>query len=379
VSLILFLAYYFDFISGIACLAGIAVVLLIIRQKLKMMNALHKSLSDVGQRVNDMQNQLQLMEEVNFKSELLSDFQNQLFQQQNNGKKGLEALSKLVKQAEYRDNILIAILLNVFAAWDFRLLIHYTTWKNRFEDQITNWESIFYEMEGIISGANFRFNFEKKTSIPQLNEDKNSTVKMVDLGHPIIAMDKLVTNDFSLTSAEQFAIVTGPNMAGKSTFLRSVGINIMLARAGFHVFAKEFVFPSMHLYSSMRTNDDLKDETSYFHAELLRLRFIVDAIERGEPVFIILDEILKGTNSKDKKEGSAKFLQKLTQLKARGIIATHDLSLTELAVPDSGIVNRYFDTLIEGEDISFDYCIRDGVAKNMNANFLLRKMRLIDS
>jgi DNA mismatch repair ATPase MutS len=153
----------------------------------------------------------------------------------------------------------------------------------------------------------------------------------------------------------------------------------MLARAGFHVFAKEFVFPSMHLYSSMRTNDDLKDETSYFHAELLRLRFIVDAIERGEPVFIILDEILKGTNSKDKKEGSAKFLQKLTQLKARGIIATHDLSLTELAVPDSGIVNRYFDTLIEGEDISFDYCIRDGVAKNMNANFLLRKMRLIDS
>src|SRR5690554_4471131 len=102
----------------------------------------------------------------------------------------------------------------------------------------------------------------------------------------------------------------------------------MLAEAGFHVMASEFIFPDMKLYSSMRTSDDLKDETSYFHAELLRLRFIVDAIERGEQVFIILDEILKGTNSKDKEEGSAKFLQKLNQLQAKGIIATHDLSLT---------------------------------------------------
>ena len=187
-----------------------------------------------------------------------------------------------------------------------------------------------------------------------------------------------MSNDFELEEVEQFAIITGPNMAGKSTFLRSVGINLMLAKAGFPVMAEKFVFPNMNLYSSMRTSDNLSDETSYFHAELLRLRFIMDAIERGESVFIILDEILKGTNSKDKEEGSAKFLQKLSDLGARGIIATHDLSLTELADKNSSIINLYFDTKIEGEDISFDYKMREGVAKNMNASFLLKKMRLTD-
>ena len=127
----------------------------------------------------------------------------------------------------------------------------------------------------------------------------------------------------------------------------------------------------------MRTADDLSNESSYFHAELIRLRFIVDAIDRGESIFIILDEILKGTNSKDKEQGSAKFLEKLVVLNARGIIATHDLKLTELSTSNKALVNSYFDTTIEGEDITFDYKIREGVAKNMNASFLLRKMGLI--
>lgn len=142
--------------------------------------------------------------------------------------------------------------------------------------------------------------------------------------------------------------------------------------------AQQFQFPKLNLYSSMRTSDDLSNESSYFHAELVRLRFIADAIDRGEPVFIILDEILKGTNSKDKEEGSAKFLTKLVEKGARGIIATHDLKLTELAASNTALVNLYFDTTISGDDISFDYTIREGVAQNMNASFLLRKMNLTD-
>ncbi|PWH85783.1 MutS-related protein [Brumimicrobium oceani] len=378
IAFLAFAAYYFDFIGGIHFVVVAIIIFIPVRQSLKTTNRLHQSLSKIGFRVSAMQNQLMRMEQESFSSELMTEFHKELFESENNGKQGLTELSKLVKQAEFRNNILVAVFLNFFFAWDFRLLINMEKWSALYSAKVERWEEIVYEMEALISGANFRYNFEKHTTVPTLSNQKDGPIELIKLGHPIIPLQKLVTNDFQLSSIEQFAIVTGPNMAGKSTFLRSIGVNLMLARAGFHVMAEKFEFPNMKLYSSMRTSDDLKDETSYFHAELLRLRFIVDAIERGENVFIILDEILKGTNSKDKEEGSAKFLQKLNQLEARGIIATHDLSLTQLANVYKSVVNKYFDTEINGDEISFDYCIRDGVAKNMNASFLLRKMGLID-
>lgn len=371
-------AYYFDLINGLHFLLGVVIILLPIRQVLKVTNALHKSLSGIGHRVASMQNQLEVVENESFSSKLLSTYQKELFLKDKNGKKGLTELSKLVKEVEYRDNILVAIFLNFFLAWDLRLLFKMQDWKKNYGNYVQDWENIVYELEVLISGANFRFNFKDETTVPQITNNKEEEIKLVNIGHPTIPLNKLVKNSLTLSSEEQFAIITGPNMAGKSTFLRSIGINLMLAHAGFHVMAEDFIFPNMRLYSSMRTNDDLNDETSYFHAELLRLRFIVDAVERGEKVFIILDEILKGTNSKDKEEGSAKFLQKLNQLQVKGVIATHDLSLTQLSNVYKSIVNRYFDTKIEGDNISFDYCIHNGVAKNMNASFLLRKMGLID-
>lgn len=371
--------YYFSMISGIVFGIGAILIFIPVRQKLKETNQLHKSLSKIGQRVQAMRNQLSNMEKEQFSSDLLKQYSSVLFHEDKNAKQGLLELSKLVKEAEFRDNVLVAVVLNFFLAWDLRLIWNINKWQKTYASEVEQWEEIVYEMEAFISAANFRYNFKAHTSVPKLTAQLDGEIKMTDLGHPIIPLSKLVSNDFSLSSEEQFAIITGPNMAGKSTFLRSIGINLMLAKAGFHVMAKEFTFPNMQLYSSMRTSDDLKDETSYFHAELLRLRFIVDAIERGEKVFIILDEILKGTNSKDKEEGSAKFLQKLNQLQSRGVIATHDLSLTQLANVYTSIVNKYFDTTIDGDEISFDYCIRNGVAQNMNASFLLRKMGLIDN
>jgi DNA mismatch repair ATPase MutS len=274
--------------------------------------------------------------------------------------------------------VLVALLLNFFLAWDFYLLLKLEKWKNKYGDHLPAWESIVYEIEVLISAATFRYNHSAFTSYAELIEPNNSKIECIGLGHPLIESQKRVNNNYVMNEEEQFSIITGPNMAGKSTFLRSVAINLILAKAGFPVMAEKFIFPNLRLYSSMRTSDDLTDESSYFHAELIRLRFIADAIERGEKVFIILDEILKGTNSKDKEEGSAKFLSKLIQLNAKGIIATHDLKLTELAERNKSLKNIYFDTTISGDEISFDYTIRDGVAKNMNASFLLRKMGLSD-
>ncbi|MBW7867064.1 MAG: hypothetical protein H3C31_01930 [Brumimicrobium sp.] len=375
-ALSLSLIYYFDIINGFLFLLGAVGVLFPIQRLLKITNPIHQTMGRIEKRLKAMQHQLTIIEEESWSSNQMKAYHSIFFEENENAKKGLTELSKLAKEVLYRDNVLVAVVLNFFLAWDIRLLWRFSVWKNRYQEYIAEWEKILFELEALISGATFRYNFKSVTSIPVLTED--GMIDIQGLGHPIIPIQKLITNDFQLSSDVNFTIITGPNMAGKSTFLRSIGINLILAKSGFHVFAKKFCFPDLKLYSSMRSSDDLKEETSYFHAELLRLRFIVDAIERGEKVFIILDEILKGTNSKDKEEGSAKFLKKLNQLGAKGIIATHDLSLTQLAENYSQIVNNYFDTHIEGEEISFDYKMRPGVAQNMNASFLLRKMGLVE-
>ena len=175
---------------------------------------------------------------------------------------------------------------------------------------------------------------------------------------------------------EQFFIVTGANMAGKSTFLRTVSLSIVMANCGLTVCAENFQYSPIKLITSMRTTDSLTEDESYFYSELKRLKFIVDKI-KDKDYFIILDEILKGTNSKDKAIGSKKFVEKLTKSKSTGIIATHDVSLCELENEFSEIKNYYFDAEINNNELLFDYTLKTGVCKNMNASFLLQKMEIV--
>ena len=165
-------------------------------------------------------------------------------------------------------------------------------------------------------------------------------------------------------------------MAGKSTFLRTVSLSIVMANCGLPVCAASFKYHPIKLITSMRTTDSLTEDESYFYSELKRLKFIVDEIAQ-EDYFIILDEILKGTNSKDKAIGSKKFVEKLTKSKSTGIIATHDVSLCELENEFSSIENYYFDAEITNNELHFDYTLKSGVCKNMNASFLLKKMEIV--
>lgn len=371
------LLYAVDLISGFLFSLIFIAVMAPALLRMKQTNVFGKSLSDIGNRVKAMEEQLDCLASVEFHSPKLKRYYASLFEKDKNGAEALKELSKLLKHVEYRNNILVAIFLNFYLAWDYKITLKAAKWKANYGEYLAGWEHILFELEFLISGANLQFNRSNETCYPEINSVQKN-VALVGLGHPLIPTSKLVVNDYVMNENQQFSIVTGPNMAGKSTFLRSVGVNLMMAKSGFPVLAKTFVFPDLKLYTSMRTADDLSNESSYFHAELVRLRFIVDAIERGEKVFIILDEILKGTNSKDKEQGSAQFLEKLVGLNAKGIIATHDLKLTELANESEGLVNKYFDTTIEGENITFDYTIRDGVAQNMNASFLLKKMGLIN-
>ena len=166
-------------------------------------------------------------------------------------------------------------------------------------------------------------------------------------------------------------------MAGKSTFLRTVSLQVVMANIGLPICAKEAAYNPIKLITSMRTTDSLTDDESYFFSELKRLKFIVDQIQTDR-YFIVLDEILKGTNSTDKAKGSRKFVEKLVGSKSTGIIATHDLSLCEVAKELPQIENHYFDAEIIDNELHFDYKFKEGICQNMNASFLLKKMEIVD-
>jgi DNA mismatch repair ATPase MutS len=174
-------------------------------------------------------------------------------------------------------------------------------------------------------------------------------------------------------------VITGANMAGKSTFLRSIGVNMVLAYTGCPVCATQFSCGFLGLHSSMRTADSLKDEESYFLAEIKKLQLIVQEMESGKPMLILLDEVLKGTNTTDKKLGSVGLISKSIKYPVYCFIATHDLSLGELEKDHQGdVINYCFESYIEEMELSFDYKIRRGIATNMNASFLMKKMGIVD-
>ncbi|HBU46187.1 MAG TPA: hypothetical protein DEB36_10550, partial [Porphyromonadaceae bacterium] len=200
------------------------------------------------------------------------------------------------------------------------------------------------------------------------------------LGHPLLPRRKCVKNDINVFRKPFFMIVTGANMAGKSTYLRTVGVNYVLAGAGLPVCAESMSYRPGQLLTNLRTADSLVNNESYFFAELKRLKMIIERLESGEhDLFIILDEILKGTNSHDKQKGSSQLMKRLVKLGGNGIIATHDLTLGELEneYPQE-IANFHFDAKIENDLLSFDYKLQQGIARTMNASFLMKSMGITE-
>jgi DNA mismatch repair ATPase MutS len=354
----------------------IIIILAVIARSLKRTNSVANILSKQSERVKMILRQLELYSKLKVENELLKLERDQLLNEGNGVLHEVKLLDKIMGRFDVRINFLVGMLLNFLFAWDFQITNQFKKWLDHNSNQLEKWEEKLAEIEVWISGAIYKFNHPNST-FASINSDNNS-IEIIGLSHPFVDQSKSVLNDVFLTEKENFIIITGPNMAGKSTYLRSLGLTFTFANAGFPILAKSCKLPLFKLFSSMRTSDDLTVESSYFHAELIRLRFIMDAIESGQKVFIILDEILKGTNSKDKEIGSAKFLQKLKRLQAKGIIATHDLSLCELSNNDESFRNMYFDSTINGENLSFDYKINQGVCKNMNASFLLKQMKLVD-
>ena len=311
---------------------------------------------------------LQLVARRHFRSELGLQMQSTLSE----ALPSFVQLEKILKGYDRRGNFLGLFFTDAFMLSDFFLVRSFLKWKNTYVVKMEEWMDIVSELDAAVSMADFRYNHPEATDAeivdgsPVLFEAKN-------LYHPFLGA-KAVKNDFTIHD-DNYYIITGANMAGKSTFLRSLGVNYILAMSGMPVFAGSLKVSRFQLFSSMRTTDDLTHGISYFNAELLRLEQLMQFCKRGElRTLIILDEILKGTNSLDKLNGSRLFLEAISRMPVTGVIATHDLELSRMAESCPGRFHNYCFEIDLGTDVTYTYKIQPGVARNQNATFLLNKI-----
>ncbi len=292
------------------------------------------------------------------------------------GMREVTRLSKLLNLFDQRLNMLLGVIFNGLFLYDFIMVYLLERWKRKNSHRIIKWIEITGWTDAMISLSGFAWN-HPGFSMPEV-EGAQGPIEVLGLGHPLIRSDKRVVNDLSIRQ-EQVVIITGANMAGKSTFLRSLGVNTVLAYTGCPVCATRFTMGFTGLYSSMRTADSLADEESYFLAEIKKLQRIVRRMEAGHPMLILLDEVLKGTNTTDKKRGSVGLIKRSLPYPVKCFIATHDLSLGELEKELPGkVVNYCFESYIKELELVFDYTIRKGIATNMNASFLMKQMGIMD-
>ena len=288
----------------------------------------------------------------------------------------LQQLSKELDRLDLRNNQFLYVLLEGSIFFQLQEIVRIERWKVRYGQYISEWLETVGELDALCSLGTFAYNHPQYT-YPELTE-KPFCFLATQMGHPLMPASQCVKNDATIPSRPFFLIITGANMAGKSTYLRTIGVNYLLACIGAPVCCERLKLYPNQLITSLRTSDSLSDNESYFFAELKRLKRIIDLLNQGQQLFIILDEILKGTNSMDKQKGSFDLIRQFMQLKANGIIATHDLLLGSLIKQFPEEIRNYcFEADIKENELTFSYKLREGVAQNMNACFLMKKMGII--
>ena len=283
-------------------------------------------------------------------------------------RQSFDQLNDILSGLDRRGNILGLFLMDALFLSDYFLVRRFLRWQRQYLGQVPVWIDAISEIDGLVSMATFRYN-EPQAGRAEVVASEEMVYEAVGLYHPFLGA-KAVRNDFTLQHRHYY-IITGANMAGKSTFLRALGINYILAMNGMPVFATSLRVSAYSLFSSMRTTDDLAHGISYFNAELLRLKQLLTACQHNSQTLIILDEILKGTNSADKLNGSRLFLQAVSALPVTGVIATHDLELSKM---EGERFHNYCFEIALGQDVTYSYKITPGIARNQNATFLLREI-----
>jgi DNA mismatch repair ATPase MutS len=288
----------------------------------------------------------------------------------------IKRLSKLLNMMDSNLNLLVSVIMNGLFMFNIHVLIAVERWRLTYKSLVPIWFEVLAEFDALSSLGTYAFNNPAYIYPEPVSDGFRFVAEKI--GHPLIPRESCVTNDLEITGWNQFRIITGANMSGKSTFLRTIGANLLLAMMGAPVFAKRLTFYPIEIHSSIRTNDSLAKRESYFYAELKRLKEIITELEQGKQKLILLDEILKGTNSSDKQSGSIALIKQLMKYQLAGLFATHDLALGDLInhYPEN-IKNLCFEIHITGDRMEIDYKLSPGVCRNLNASFLMKNMGII--
>ena len=334
---------------------------------------IHTKLSKIVEEVEVLSDSIALIENATFQAPLLIQLKEQFSHTNGKASAALSQLKKILDRLDIRYNIVLSAPLNLFLQWNLHQVTALEKWKKQNGNQIGQWFTALGELEALSSLSTIAFN-NPGWCFP-LFRDEHFFIEGTDIGHPLISAAKRVNNPLRIDSAGELMLVTGSNMAGKSTYLRSIGVNVVLAMAGGPVCARSFHLSPVQIVSSMRIADNLEESTSTFYAELKKLKTIIEKVNKGEKVLILLDEILRGTNSLDRHTGSVALIRQLIKYHAAGIIATHDVELAELKKEfPLNILNYHFDVQVNNDELFFDYELKEGVCTSLNASILMKKI-----
>lgn len=361
--------YNFDFFPLL--LLGMGVQLTITSFHTKMVKQTESTLTSYQKIFKKYSLLLNVMDESEFTSSLLVAARENARQ----ASKQIIRFSKLVNALESRNNAFAYAFGNGFYLYDLQYVYQLEKWRHENSAVVSQWIDKIAEVDELISFATFYFN-NPNNSFPTIHAKQEVEAEVV--GHPLIAGTERVGNTFNLGRKERIMLITGANMAGKSTFLRTVGVNLVLALSGSSVCARKFTCPIIGLATSMRATDSLVEHQSYFYAELNRLKSVMESANSGRPHLVLLDEILRGTNSNDKHDGSVGLVKQFVNANALVMLASHDVELGKLAqeYPDA-IRNFCFESEIKDDTLRFDFTLHEGVAKKANATFLMRQMGIL--
>lgn len=310
---------------------------------------------------------IRIIDNETFISSETNNLKNRLNKNNIKASDAMNELSDICTKISDRSNM-IYFLINILLLWDYHLIYRLELWRRKYGSHIEEWFDTIGDFEAFNSISNIGCDHEEY-SYPHI--EQSLTISAENIAHPLIG-ERAVSNSFSLERSKSIILITGSNMSGKSTFLRTIGINMVLSYLGSPVYAKKFNTPILHIYTCMRIGDNLEENVSSFYAEILRVKILMNAVKNNEKVFFLLDELFKGTNSMDRHTGAEILLNQLSKKPCLGLLSTHDLELCDLEETNSRVSNYHFKEHYDNNEIKFDYKLRRGKSTTRNAVYLMR-------
>ncbi|MBO0937403.1 DNA mismatch repair protein MutS [Fibrella sp. HMF5335] len=378
ITLGVIVAWLSGYLPGLAVIGCLAVHGLVLGQISKLALLVGEQTYNVTQTLLAYTDLLRHAEQMPGDTRMLQDLRRRLTTDAGTASGAIAHLARLVENLNFRKNIYFALFVGLPVLWDLHYLQALNRWKVRYGPFLADWLSVEAEIEAINSLAGFAYAHPGYAK-PELVEDNGIHVEGTAIAHPLLSPTRAIANTLSLIGSGKTVLITGSNMSGKSTFLRTLGLNVVLAQAGAVTSAVRFACSPLQVYTSMRTQDSLEENTSSFYAELKRLRTLIRLAKPNNdpgqlPVLYFLDEILKGTNSADRHKGAEALIRQLHRTAASGFVSTHDVELGSMANADDFVANYHFRSDIDAGQVTFDYHLRPGVCKSFNASQLMQAM-----